>query len=185
MIDIETLSTSPNAAILTIGAIKFKRNDPIKELKLYDTFYRRLDIKQMEDFAQDNMVDIDENTVKWWDKQPKEARKEAFGEEGKRHLLQDVLREFSNWFDSNSIVWAKSPAFDCIILENAYKMLDMNPPWKFWNYRDVRTIMDIGCVKNKDILNTDLHHALHDCHSQIKAVHLSLKNISKNNIINI
>ena len=33
MIDIETLSTMPNALILTIGAIIFDRNDAIKELK--------------------------------------------------------------------------------------------------------------------------------------------------------
>ena len=43
MIDIETLSTTPNALILTIGAIKFNRNEDVKDLKELETFYVRID----------------------------------------------------------------------------------------------------------------------------------------------
>ena len=42
MIDIETLSTRPNAVILTIGAIKFDRKGPLKKLEEMDQFYVRI-----------------------------------------------------------------------------------------------------------------------------------------------
>ena len=89
MIDLETLSTSNNAAIVTMAAIKF---DPhadyskitVDQLPPNQVYYKRIDL--------DSCLKIglitNEQTIEWWGTQPKEAQDEAFGE---GNGLVDVL----------------------------------------------------------------------------------------------
>jgi len=74
MVDIETLSTSPNSLILTIGAIKFSRNKEVKKLEDLDTFYVRINQNSCKKLK----MDISEDTLDWWNSQSEEARYEAF-----------------------------------------------------------------------------------------------------------
>ena len=70
MIDLETLATTPEAAVLTIGACKF---DP-RGNTIADTFYERIDVD-----SQDR--DINPSTIEWWSKQDKAIQEDAFGVE--------------------------------------------------------------------------------------------------------
>ena len=71
MIDLETLSTNPNATILTVGGVKF---DPYTSEEPAQGMYFRVDVD-----AQTNMGrDVMQDTVDWWSKQPKEISDEAF-----------------------------------------------------------------------------------------------------------
>ena len=69
MIDLEALSTLPNALILSVGAVKFNpfNNDedacPNGTVKL-PTYYARIDIE-----SQGDEFDISEPTMEWWAKQ--------------------------------------------------------------------------------------------------------------------
>ena len=65
MIDLETLATTPEATVLTIGACKF---DPHGNT-IDETLYMRVDID-----SQDR--DIDPNTLEWWSKQDKQIQRE-------------------------------------------------------------------------------------------------------------
>ena len=65
MIDLETLSTNPNAVILTLGAVKF---DPYTVMKPYDDLYFRVDVDSQTEMGRDVMQD----TLDWWGKQPKQ-----------------------------------------------------------------------------------------------------------------
>ena len=65
MIDLETLDTSVDAVILTVGAIKF---DPLSNSEPYAEMYHRLDVD--EQTALDRTVD--EGTIAWWGTQPEE-----------------------------------------------------------------------------------------------------------------
>ena len=96
MIDLETLSTRPNAIILTIGAVRFDRNGPQKPLEELDTFYRRI---QMQTCIEVGLHHCKE-TTKWWLSQDTEAKKEAFKMEG-RVPLKEMLTDFTNWFGTN------------------------------------------------------------------------------------
>jgi len=61
MIDLETMSTSPRATILTLGAVKF---DPFTD-EFFDEMYIRIDIEEQEKVGRE----IDPNTLEWWGKQ--------------------------------------------------------------------------------------------------------------------
>jgi len=163
MIDLETLSTKPNALILTIGAIKFNRNDKIKDINKLETFYVRIN----QDSCKKLDMDIDENTVKWWNQQTNEAKYEVFDNKD-RIDIKDALIKFSSFLKSHSYIWANSPSFDCVILENAFNQCNLEIPWKFWNIRDCRTIYDVGNINLKRISkDTISHNALNDCYNQI------------------
>ena len=175
MIDIETLSTKPNAAILTIGAIKFSRKGDIKKLKDCDTFYRRVDWKNL----QKKDYNFDEDTLDWWYSQKKHVRDEAL-DNGPRYPIEKVLDEFSAWYKGSKIVWANSPSFDCVILENAYQKCKRKPPWKFWSTRDLRTLYDLGGgVRKSDIQNPEAHNALNDAYTQVVGAKHAFHNLTK------
>ncbi len=91
MVDLETLATTPNAAILTIGAVTFNPNG----YEVYDEFYARVDTESIEPLD----TYIDDGTVKWWSDQDKAAQDEAFNPTGRRHI-KDVMETFIN------LVWA-------------------------------------------------------------------------------
>ena len=92
MIDIETLSTKNNALILTIGVIKFQRGYEIKELKNMETFYTRIDIKSCKNLN----MHVDDDTLKWWDKQSEESKYEAFTNPDRLHI-KDALIKLSDF----------------------------------------------------------------------------------------
>lgn len=173
MIDIETMSTEPNAAILTIGAIKFSKNQVVKKLDTYDSFYVRITRESCTNID----CHYDPNTENWWSKQPAVARYEAL-ENPDRVGLGEALYRLSDWMGNSKIVWANSPNFDCIILENAYKKYNLEVPWKFWDLRDVRTLMSVAGVTRRDIPTNTQHHALHDCYRQIVGVRNSIIKLS-------
>lgn len=172
MIDIESLSTSPNATILTIGALKFNRKDRLKPLEQYDKFYIRVNIKSCEDIG----CHIDPKTIDWWNEQKSTVRYEAI-ENPDRVSIKDALYSLSNWIGNSKIIWANSPSFDCVILEYAYKQCRMEVPWKWWLTRDVRTILDLAGIRKNDLPNEGEHHALHDCYQQLIGVKRALKKL--------
>lgn len=171
MIDIETLSTNPNSLILTIGAIKFSRNKDIKCLKDLDTFYVRINQNSCEKLN----MDINKDTLDWWNLQSEESKYEAFINKD-RIDLKDALSSLSKFLKNTKYIWAHSPSFDCVILENAYKLCNLEIPWKFYNLRDTRTLYDLGKVSLKNIENNK-HHSLHDSYNQILTLKEAFKNL--------
>ena len=69
MIDLETLATTPDAAILTIGACKF---DP-RSNDIDATFYERIQLDSQENYDRT----INEDTLAWWSKQDKKVQEDA------------------------------------------------------------------------------------------------------------
>lgn len=167
MIDIETLSCKPTATILTIGAIKFSREDSVKKLEDMETFYERVIIPR-EDKGK---FDINKDTQSWWNRQEYSAVYEAFDNPDRKYL-PEVLKLLREFIPQNSIIWANSPSFDCVILENAYRQYNMITPWVFYNTRDLRTIMDVAFMKHSDFkhIKEEAHNALKDCEYQVNIV---------------
>ena len=76
MIDIETLATSPEAVILSVGGVKFV---PYTNDEPHSLFDLKLDVDEQTALSRD----IDKGTVEWWAKQPQNIQDIAFSEEGR------------------------------------------------------------------------------------------------------
>jgi len=170
MIDIETLGTSPNSVIATIGAMKFSRKGILKPINDMYSFYRRINLDSCYALG---MVS-DEETIKWWEEQEEKSREEIY-DSSNRISIEQALQELSEFIgnNNNTYIWANGPHFDCVILENAFKKCNINLPWKYWNIRDCRTIYDFCNIKLRDINGDYQHNALYDCYRQIYALKLS------------
>ena len=83
MIDLETLSTRPDATVLTVGAIKF---DPYTEQEPHNGLYLRLNVDEQSDFGRH----VDNGTLEWWARQDEKIREEALGD-GDRVPLTEFL----------------------------------------------------------------------------------------------
>ena len=131
MIDLETLATTPDAHILSIGVVDMNNHD--------NTYYTTVS-----ESAQVNRIK-EYGTIKWWSRQSKEARDSAMDRVHSKSLPQS-LHELSLFIDKYKLThpWANGSCFDIIILENAYRQCDIEIPWKFWNIRDTRTIYDMA-----------------------------------------
>ena len=172
MIDLETLSTEPNAVVLTLGAVKFNRRGPTRSLDELDHFYKRIEIQSCLDVG----LHTSPETQDWWKIQGDDARYEALAHKERVPLIQ-ALNEFSAWFKGAHCVWSHGATFDCVILEQAYKACGLSAPWMFWEARDTRTLFDIAGVRIKDFPVKVEHHALHDAFRQVLATKASIHKI--------
>ena len=82
MIDLETLGTTPDAVILSIGGVKFDPNGD----RIFDEFIYKLDI----DEQQQRGRTTNEDTMSWWATQPRAVIESAFGLE-QRTPVDDML----------------------------------------------------------------------------------------------
>lgn len=172
MIDIETMSTSNKASILTIGAVVFDPNGNDNEDSLKEnSFYTLISLED----NQKEGRDIDAGTVIWWMKQTKEAQEALYNDTPK--TLRAGLTEFKTWAGSlnpkPNIVWANSPSFDCVILKDAFAQCSIFWPFKFFEERDVRTIKDLAYPEGWDVpqFGTGVaHNALDDAIKQAMLV---------------
>jgi exodeoxyribonuclease VIII len=101
MIDIETLSTGPDAMIMTIAAQAF---DPISTGWPERHFYARVSPESQP------RRHIDDSTVEWWAKQGPEAQREVFEEQFRRDL-SDCLEELGKMIWQSDKIWANGPMF--------------------------------------------------------------------------
>jgi hypothetical protein len=173
MIDLETMSTSSNAAIIAIGACFFDEN------KIYDSkFYEKVSIQS----CIDKGFDIDGATVLWWMKQSDSARKE-FAREENQLPINMCLLAFSNFivnfFIENNqefskgklVVWGNGSVFDNVVLKNAYQKCKIELPWIYKNDRCFRTLKNLFPMveKPEDI---EKHNAYYDALWQAKYAQL-------------
>lgn len=163
MLDIETLSTTVEAAVLSIGVVEF---DPITG-KTLDEFYKEL---RLQDQKKRN---IDPGTVKWWIKQVVEdtTRANVFLDGDKvpvRNALL-LLRDFLGGGKKN--IWACDPDFDCAILSNLYTEYQLPTPWGYYEPKSVRTVRKLAKLKGLEAIETvKTHNALDDCKRQVAEI---------------
>lgn len=128
MVDIETLGTEPGAAIVSIGAVAFDNSG------VTDTFEADVSLAD----CQARGLEIDAETLSWWLNQPASAREQLHG----GIALERALRDFSQFVGDDAEVWANSPAFDCVLLREAYSAVGLSCPWQYYAERDYRTMRE-------------------------------------------
>ena len=138
MVDIETMGKSIGCKVMSIGACKFD----IKTGEIGETFHQEINLASCPGF-------YDDSTVIWWLGQSDEARSK-FANNERAASAMSVLADFMNFVDGNSKVWGNGATFDNSILINLANQLNIPVKWKFWNDRDVRTMVDMGQVVGFD-----------------------------------
>lgn len=159
MIDLETLNTTPDATILTIGAVKF---DPfgseIKEPTM-ESFYCKVDIDSCDRIG----LTASDDTIAWWANQSKEAQEAAFGPKDRIDIEEAFARLYKFCWGAKR-VWSNGSCFDIVICEHVFRKINKAIPWKFWEVRDVRTAFDLGINPQRPPITA--HHALEDAWNQ-------------------
>jgi DNA polymerase III epsilon subunit-like protein len=163
MIDLETLATSPDAAILTIGAVKFDPfGDDINEPNC-DKFYVRVDLDSCDRIG----LVTNDDTINWWAQQSKEAQEEAFSPDNRIDIV-DAMNQLYKFCWGAKRVWSHGASFDVVICEHIFGKIQKAVPWKFWEVRCTRTLFDIGIDPERPPVLK--HHALEDAWNQAVGV---------------
>ena len=168
MIDLETLGTTADAVILSIGAVKFDlESDKMDEAG----FYASVSIESCTDAGRI----IDESTLVWWLGQSKEAQA-VFTEP--KQTLESALASLADWLGHNKrFVWSNGASFDIPMLEHAYKKFGWEAPWEFYNSRCVRTYRSLPAAARVPKPAND-HNALRDAINQarnVQAIYAAMK----------
>ncbi|HAV8176274.1 TPA: exonuclease [Escherichia coli] len=166
MIDLETMGKNPDAPIISIGAIFF---DP-QTGDMGPEFSKTIDLETAGGV-------IDRDTIKWWLKQSREAQSAIMTDE---IPLDDALLQLREFIDENSgeffvQVWGNGANFDNTILRRSYERQGIPCPWRYYNDRDVRTIVELGKAIDFDARTAipfegERHNALDDARHQAKYV---------------
>jgi len=162
MLDIETLSTRPDAVVLTLGAVKF---DPwAADVDTDRGLYVRCNVDEQISMGRH----VQEETLAWWGKQAEDVREEALGDHD-RTSMNSMLDQINRFLVGSNNIWCQGPAFDIVILENLYRQMERPAPWQFWQIRDSRTLFGVhGDPRDKGAKGA--HNALIDCYYQARAV---------------
>lgn len=166
MIDLETMGKNPDAPIISIGAIFF---DP-QTGDMGPEFSKTIDLETAGGV-------IDRDTIKWWLKQSREAQSAIMTDE---IPLDDALLQLREFIDENSgeffiQVWGNGANFDNTILRRSYERQGIPCLWRYYNDRDVRTIVELGKAIDFDARTAipfegERHNALDEARYQAKYV---------------
>ncbi|EGZ8551769.1 exonuclease [Escherichia coli] len=169
MIDLETMGTNTNAPIVVIGAVFF---DP-QTGEIGPVFYIVISLTD----AMNTGAVPDGGTIEWWLKQSSEARAAILTDQVKLKDALSRFREFINEYSDEKLVqvWGNGATFDNAILRTSYEHLDIPCPWRYYNDRDVRTIVELGKAIDFDARTAipfkgERHNALDDARYQAKYV---------------
>lgn len=163
MIDLETLGSNPQAAIVAIGLYFFNLdNDECVERQYYIS-------------TNGIKGQIDASTVAWWLQQSQEARDAlvtGLGRGmGEKATALKIVDDFYNFTDTDRVcVWGNGANFDITILESLFRRVNEPAPWKFYNVRCYRTMKSVYKHIKAPQENSLQHDALADARYQ--ALHL-------------
>lgn len=167
MVDIETLSTAKNAAILQIAMQQFCPATG----QLFESINVKFDAEEV--FNDTRFDKSYSTTIEFWHQKMNSAVRNQVWNEGERHHMSQGLQLIYNFVRSipQAKVWGNGPAFDLAIIVNAFETFSYPLPWVYYNERCVRTITNIDRDYAKSIQFEGLQHdALDDCKHQIKMI---------------
>ena len=172
MVDLETLGTTADAVIMSIGAVRF---DPDTDaLDMENAFYASVSIESNHEGARRH---ISEDTLLWWLKQSPQAQA-VFHEP--KDTLRSALESLSDWISTDdNHMWSNGADFDLPMLAHAYKQFGQEPPWKFWNNRCYRTMKGMPFAKRAGKIEVGVkHNAVTDAYNQarhLQAIYVAMK----------
>lgn len=131
MIDIETLSTRPDAAVLSIGYCIFNNNSVSVPQEFLMDVDEQIRLGRHVDFS----------TICWWMGQGDEAKDLVFSKNDHRMDIVGAQRAFKWVIEEWNIKEVWSHGFmDLAVLSH---MFDDDTPWSFRDQRDTRTLSSL------------------------------------------
>jgi exodeoxyribonuclease VIII len=132
MIDIETMGTAPNGAIIAVGARLFTKDTIGKGFEVY------VNPELAKQYGR-----VDEETMMWWSKQQQEVHQQVFS--GRIHPADAALK-FSQFVKEHKpdTIWAYPPQFDIVILQAWFKAVGLEWPFHYRQERCARTLKAWG-----------------------------------------
>lgn len=172
MVDIEAFGKKADSPVVSIGAVFF---DPSTG-NTGSEFYKVISLESS--MASGGVPDA--STIIFWLKASPEARSELVMDDA--IPLDDALLQLNDFIAENAAngpdsvqVWGNGATYDNLLLEASYDRVGIPCPWKFWNNRDVRTIVElgkaVGCEPRYEIpFDGEPHKAISDALHQVKYV---------------
>jgi exodeoxyribonuclease VIII len=162
MIDLETMGTTSNAAISSIGACLFEPHTDW----IGDYFHIHVSLKNCHHHG----LRLEPETVLWWLNQDAEARATVTSGQMDPAPLYTALDALAAFIPEDAEVWCKGPSFDFAILANAYDRCCLPRPWRYYRERCMRTVAAINKGAAYMPLNNAKHNALADAIHQARQV---------------
>jgi len=159
MVDMETMAVTPNAVVLSLGAVHF---NPYGS-GYSDKIYFRVSIDDQDALGRE----VDPKTIEWWGQQDPAIMEEAFSPDNRISLV-DAMDQFHKFAWGCDRFWSHGATFDLVMLENIYRQLNKPLPWNYWQLRDTRTLFDLGF--DPDMPTGSKHDALQDAIRQAVGV---------------
>lgn len=170
VLDLETASLKPNAAIVQIGAY-------CNQTRV--GFNHRISLASYPTVDSADKFHVDADTLDWWKLQPEDVRAYVFG--GTDTII-DALKAFYRYVTSQAAshsvtfngvrMWGNGAAFDNVILTNAYNSCGLKQPWSYRGDMCLRTLRNLARDSNLPI-NVDSvqpHNALYDAMAQAETL---------------
>lgn len=137
MIDLETMSNTPDSAIVALGAVPFNSN----AIYPSNIFYATVNLEDSIKYGR-----VNASTILWWLQQNQEARHEIT--HPKYQSLKHMLSDFSLFYrrveeemkTKIKGVWGNGAEFDNVILTGAFNSVGYQTPWKYYENRCYRTL---------------------------------------------
>lgn len=171
MLDLETLSTEPNARILSVGLVEV--HGPEAESKYWEVGSLRV-----EDAIH---FHVSQSTVAWWSEQhggPAFLHRCHVEGESPEVVAKEVAVVLASMVTASNVrLWSQGN-FDWPILANFLKVYGYEVPWAYWEVLDLRTLRavlpDAGSALPP---NPHKHHALEDARYQAAVLREILKEL--------
>jgi hypothetical protein len=139
--DFETVSTAPNAAPMSMGAIVWNRDTDIESPFTDDAFSIAIDLRTcvVEGFS------FDQDTIEWWSRQNETAKQSVTEEEC--YAVDMAFVQFCEWIDrmkkkygaDTVCLWCQGQDFDFPILKTIARKFGLKMPVHQHYFRDCRT----------------------------------------------
>ena len=155
MLDVETMSVAPTAAIVAIGAVEFDLDEGNRR-----SFYKIVNLQSCIDLG----LTVDGDTVLWWLGCSRNVKIEICKN---KKSIKVVLEQFLEWLPKGNFqLWGNGADFDNAILTNAYRSIGIMKPWPHVSNRCFRTIKSSFPSLESQVSRVNKHIAIEDAIDQ-------------------
>jgi len=145
VLDLETVSTQPNAGILQIGAAIPQFDHDYLPSDFPTTFHATIRYEDVLALVAEGVLDMSDSTMDWWNL-PAQAGPRIAVFSGQSSYL-DALMSFKDWLvtitqasDKQVAVWGNDVGFDNTILRHSLDAHGIHNVWSYKNNRCFRTL---------------------------------------------
>jgi len=168
MVDIETLSSEPDGAIIAIGLCVFN------EGAILDSSEILIDPRLAPGHR-------NPDTLNWWNEQDPEVFKKMMSGTIPPWTACEIMNEHFKVWEPKTL-WANPPTFDISMLRHLFKMYDQPFPMHYTSERDFRTMKsfakEMGIDYSEPYNSRTAHDAESDAICQAQALQIILRDLA-------